>query len=91
MPRMPFDVAGRGLGRIRVSITHAPAGALIRLDDDDHPEWWLEIRPSIQELEDLLVQCYNRQRQEQAREYGVTGDLADLPDLPDLLTEVPNG
>jgi hypothetical protein len=45
-----ISVAGRGLASGRISIVPIDGAAVIRVDDDGHPEFWLEISIPLREL-----------------------------------------
>jgi hypothetical protein len=48
------NAVGRGWRKPRVRIIPEASGARFRVDDDDNPELWLEVRVSNAELRELL-------------------------------------
>lgn len=73
MPRLPYDVRGRGLVTARVEITYHRDGATFRIDDLHNPEFWLEINVTREELAQLLARI---------NAVSPVLDLGNLPLLP---------
>ena len=46
-----WDAAGRGLGEPTLAITHHPDHAVVRVDCEENPEFWFELRLPAATLE----------------------------------------
>lgn len=69
-----ISIAGRSLKSGRVTIFPAGDGLTIRIDDEERPEWWLEIVLTPERLQALLKLC----------EAAQLGGL-ELPEAPDTI------
>lgn len=72
-----YYVRGRGLGHGRVALTPCVGNLLIRVDDDDNAEFWVEVRLRETELLRMLALVHAKTHNTGPQENGDTHEMLD--------------